>query len=247
MPAWLIGNLLSLLFMVWLVGLKRLARADYRLRGHVFWELRRLALSHHILNLSLQAVQFMMPVIVTVMLSAEVNASFYVAWLVSSTLFIVPTSLTQALYAVSASDVSLLAQKIRFTLRASLVGVVAGGLLVMVTARVVLNFFDPSYGATAAVTMRILLLAALPIIVRVHYVAISQIRRQMSTAAVIFLAAAVMEISFSIAGAMMGGLVGLSVGWVLAVYVEGIGMTPAVYRAATRLETPPAVNGASSG
>jgi O-antigen/teichoic acid export membrane protein len=245
--SWLMGNLLSLLFLVWLVGLKRLAQADYRLRGHIFWELRRLALSHHILNLSLQAVQFMMPVIVTVMLSAEVNASFYVAWLVSSTLFIVPTSLTQALYAVSAANVSLLAQKIRFTLRASLAGVVAGGLLVMVTARMVLNFFDPSYGVTATVTMRILLLAALPIIVRVHYVAISQISRQMSRAAVIFLVAAVMEISFSIAGALMGGLVGLSVGWVLAVYVEGIVMIPAVYRAATRLETPSAVNEAGSG
>jgi hypothetical protein len=95
--------------------------------------------------------------------------------------------------------------------------------------------------------MRILLLAALPIIVRVHYVAISQISRQMSRAAVIFLVAAVMEISFSIAGALMGGLVGLSVGWVLAVYVEGIVMIPAVYRAATRLETPSAVNEAGSG
>jgi O-antigen/teichoic acid export membrane protein len=235
---WLIGNLLSLIFLAWLVGSKRMMKADYRPRWGVFRELRGMALAHHILNLSLQSVQFAMPVIVTVILSPEINASFYIAWLIASSLFIVPTSLTQALYAVSAADVSILAQKIRFTLRSSLLGVVMAGLAILVTAEFVLNFFDPFYGATATSSLRILVLAALPIIVRVHYVAICQIRRQLRLAAMVFLAAAILELSLAIAGALLGGLVGLSLGWVLAVYIEGAMMMFTVRRVATQDRTP---------
>ncbi|MFO7540933.1 MAG: hypothetical protein R6X32_23065, partial [Chloroflexota bacterium] len=179
---------------------------------------------------------FAMPVIVTVILSPEVNASFYIAWLIASSLFIVPTSLTQALYAVSAADVSILAQKIRFTLRTSLLGVTVAGLTILVMAELVLNFFDPFYGATATTSLRILVVAALPIIVRVHYVAICQIRRQLRLAAKVFLAASVLELSLAVAGALLGGLVGLSVGWVLAVYIEAVVMIVTVWRAATVIE-----------
>lgn len=243
--AWFTGNIVSLVFLVGLVGRRRLLTANYRLRWDVFRELRGMALAHHILNLSLQTVQFAMPVIVTVMLSPEVNASFYVAWLVASSLFIVPTSLTQALYAISAADVSMLAQKIRFTLRASFIGVVAAGLVIMVGAEFMLNFFDPSYGETAAMSLRILLLAALPIIVRVHYVAIRQIRRELKQAATLFLAAAFLELSLAITGAAVGGLTGLSAGWVLAIYLEGVWMAPAVYRVAAQAKTIPPATGES--
>ncbi|HRQ37982.1 MAG TPA: hypothetical protein PLD25_08715 [Chloroflexota bacterium] len=239
--AWFAGNILSLLFLVWLVGKRRLLTANFRLRWDVFRELRGMALAHHILNLSLQTVQFAMPVIVTVMLSPEINASFYVAWLVASSLFIVPTSLTQALYAISSADASMLAQKIRFTLRASLIGVVAAGLVIMVGAEFMLSFFDPSYGETAALSLRILLLAALPIIIRVHYVAIRQIRRELKQAAALFLAAAGLELSLAIVGAAVGGLTGLSFGWVLAIYLEGIWMAPTVYRVAMQARNVPAI------
>ncbi|MBX3055219.1 MAG: hypothetical protein KF770_01985 [Anaerolineae bacterium] len=241
--AWFSGNLVSLVFLVWLVGRRRLLTASYRLRWDVFRELRGMALAHHILNLSLQTVQFAMPVIVTIMLSPEINASFYVAWLVASSLFIVPTSLTQALYAISSADVSMLAQKIRFTLRASVMGVVAAGLVIMVGAEFMLNFFDPAYGETAALSLRILLLAALPIIIRVHYVAIRQIRRELKQAATLFLAAAVLELSLAITGAAVGGLTGLSAGWVLAIYLEGVWMAPAVYRVAVQAKTLPPTSG----
>jgi O-antigen/teichoic acid export membrane protein len=232
--AWFIGNVLSLIFMVRLVGRKRLLQANYRPRWDVLGEMRGTALVHHTLNLSLQAVQFTMPVIVAIMLSPEVNASFYVAWLIASSLFIVPTALTQALYAVSAADVAILAQKIRFTLRTSLLGVVAAAVVILVFAEFVLNFFDPSYGATATTSLRLLVVAAFPIIIRVHYVAICQIRRELTHAARLFLAAAVLELALAIVGAMLGGLNGLSVGWVVAVILEGVWMMPLVYRVAAR-------------
>jgi O-antigen/teichoic acid export membrane protein len=157
-----------------------------------------------------------------------------VAWLIASSLFIVPTALTQALYAVSAADVAMLAQKIRFTLRTSLLGVLVAGLVIEVVAEFGLNFFDPSYGATATNSLRILVVAAVPIIIRVHYVAICQIRRELKHAAKLFSVVAVLELLLAIVGARFGGLTGLSVGWVIAVILEGIWMMPLVYRVAAQ-------------
>jgi O-antigen/teichoic acid export membrane protein len=229
---WLIGNLISLLPFFWLVGWHKFRTSDYRPQWQLLHELRGAALAHHILNLSLQTVQFSMPVIVAVMLSPEVNASFYVAWLIASSLFIVPTAMTQALYAVSAADVAILAQKIRFTLRMSFLGVILLGAFGIVAAEFILAFFNPTYALTATDSMRILLVAALPITVRAHYVAIYQVRRQVQKAAYIFVGAAILELSLAIAGAWLGGLTGLSIGWVVALYLQGVFMGREVYAVA---------------
>jgi hypothetical protein len=49
-----------------------------------------------------------------------------------------------------------------------------------------------------------------------------------------FLAMAVLELVLATTGGIIGGLVGLSIGWVLAIYVEGMLMSSTVYRVAYR-------------
>jgi O-antigen/teichoic acid export membrane protein len=230
--AWLLGNILSLVFLIYLVGRKRVEWIRFRPQWDVFWGWRSTALAHHVLNLSLQAAQFAMPVIVTLLLTPEANAGFYVAWLIVSSFFVIPSALTQTLYAVSAADSSILAQKIRFTLRTSFLGVIAGGAMIIFLAQFILGFFNSSYALTATVSLRILALAALPVVIRVHYVAIHQIRRQIKQAALTFLMMAILELSFSIAGGILGSLVGLSIGWVLAMYIEAAFMVSTVFRTA---------------
>lgn len=233
---WMMGNILSLVFLFWLAGAKRVIRSNYRPQLSFFRKFQSTALAHHALNLSLQTVQFTMPIVVTVIISPEVNAGFYVAWLIASSLFIVPTALTQTLYAVSAADISILAQKIRFTLRMSFLGVMAGGLIVFLLARIILGFFNPSYALVATDSLRVFLLVALPVVIRAHYVAIHQIRRQINRAAVQFWIMVAFELSLATIGAAVGGLFGLSVGWALAVFIEGGTMAPLVFRTAFQSE-----------
>jgi O-antigen/teichoic acid export membrane protein len=125
--SWLLGNILSFVFLAFLVGRTRIEWKSVQPQWGVFWGMRSVALGHHVLNLSLQAAQFSMPVIVALLLTPEVNAGFYIAWLIVTSFFVIPSALTQTLYAVSAADPSILAQKIRFTLRTSFLGVVVGG------------------------------------------------------------------------------------------------------------------------
>jgi hypothetical protein len=104
--------------------------------------------------------------------------------------------------------------------------------MIIFLARFILGFFNPSYALTATVSLRILALAALPVVIRVHYVAIHQIRRQIKQAALTFLMMAILELSFSIGGGILGSLVGLSIGWVLAMYIEAAFMVSTVFRTA---------------
>ncbi len=228
--SWLLGNLLSFVFLAYLVVQRHMSWNNFQPQWNVFWKMRSTAIAHHVLNLSLQAAQFAMPVIVTFLLTTEATASFYVAWLIASSFFVIPSALTQTLYAVSAADTSILAQKIRFTLRASFLGMVIGGAVVILLAKFILAFFNPSYAITATGSLRVLTFAALPVVIRVHYVAIHQIKRQIKYAALTFLVAAIIELTFSTVGGILGGLIGLSTGWVLAIYIEAVWMAPAVYR-----------------
>jgi O-antigen/teichoic acid export membrane protein len=231
---WLAGNLLSLGFLMLLLWRSHMGRLNLQFQWAAFWRMRNTATAHHILNLSLQAAQFAIPVIVALILTPEINASFYVAWLMVTSFFVIPSSLTQSLYAVSAGDASALAERARFTLRTSFIGVLAGGVVSILLARIILGFFNPAYAVTATDSLRIMLLAALPVVIRVHYVAIHQIKRQIKPAAIKFFFLAIMELTFAIMGGKYGGLVGLSIGWVLAMYIEGALMFSTVYRTAFR-------------
>jgi membrane protease YdiL (CAAX protease family)/O-antigen/teichoic acid export membrane protein len=230
--AWLAGNILSILFLLWLIKKNPIPQTSFRLQWMIFWDLRYYALAHHALNLALQFVQFTMPIIVTILLSAATNASFYIAWIIASSLFIVPTALTQTLYAVSASDLTALSDRMRFTLRLSFLGVFGAGFVIFALAGRILGFFNAVYAETATDSLRVLLLAALPVIVRVHYVAIHQIRRHVNRIGWLFWGMALWESTMAVAGATAGGLVGLCAGWVIAVYAECTLMIPAIYQIA---------------
>ena len=117
---WTIGNLISVLFLIcyalW-IG-ERLFR--YRPKFDILRRVGFKALSHHSLNLALQAPGLALPVIVTILVSAQSNAYFYASWMIASFIFVGPIALATVLYAVSSTDTALLAHKFRFTLRLSL-------------------------------------------------------------------------------------------------------------------------------
>ena len=228
---WFAGNLISVLPLAVLVTPHlRQPRPSIPAR-QIFRELRGAALAHHLLNVSVQTSQFAMPVLVTFLFSAAVNASFYIAWLLVSILFIIPAALTQTLYAVSSDADRIAPEKVRFTLRLSLLFVGIGVLVFVVGAPLILGLFGASYAEQSSQSLRIMALAAFPMIIKVHYIAIFQIRRQIRAAALVMVAGAALEMSFAFIGGSTGHLWALSAGWSLAIFIEAAVTAPVVYRA----------------
>lgn len=229
---WIIGSAFSL------VALAGFALVKGGWSGGIYlpsWRLLRklgpAALKHHGLNLTLQAPVQILPVLVTVLLSATTNAWFYVSWSVAGVANLVSVALTTALYAVSSAEPLLLARKIRLTLSLAFLASVLANCVLLLSTKQVLELFGHTYAVQAVWSLRILSLESFPFIIKSHYVAVCRIQGRVAPATLFTIATGSLELGGALLGAYLGGLSGLSLGWLTAVCVEAMFMSRTVYKA----------------
>jgi len=239
--AWGVGHIISLIGLTVFLVIKRQWPRVWRPRWGLLSGLRRAALGHHALNLVQQVPNTAFPLVVTAILSREMNAYFYYAWMIASFAFFGLSSLTTVLYAVSAANPAALAEKIQLTLRLSAGGGVLGVGIVLLGADLimaVLGHGDHGYVRYGAPSLRIIELGVFPLIVRTHYVAVSRIHGRLTRASLLIAAGGVLELGAAGLGAHAGGLTGLSEGWLIAVSVEAALMARTVHAAAITAGVP---------
>lgn len=227
---WPLGNLVSLGALAAIVALRtgRLPLAPPRwtlLRG-----LGRSALSHHALNLAVQAPSQLLPVLVTVMLSATTNAYFFPAWMICSVAFVPQTALTITLFAVGARQPQALVHRARLTLGLSFLGGLAAIAVTWLVGDRILGIFGDNYVTEASRSLHLLVLAVVPIVIKTHYIALLRIQRRVGMASLVLAAGALIELIAAVVGALTAGLLGLTVGWLVGLSIEAALMTPTVWR-----------------
>ncbi len=229
---WTAGNALSLLLLAGYALQKgSWLREIYHPQWRLLWKLGPAALQHHVLNLILRAPMLALPVLVTVLLSVTMNAWFYVALMIANGVFSVPLALTTVLFAIESSAPEVVAQKTRLTLTLSLLLSLVALMVLFAFPQQLLGLFGQAYAAQAAWSLRLLGLAALPLILKNHYIVLCRMQNQMGRAILPLLAGLALELGGAVIGAHLGGLTGLSLGWVIAQCLEAALMTPRVYRA----------------
>lgn len=227
---WLVGTLVSFLVVLPIAGFGRLPRQAYTPQFEALRHLGPSALQHHALNLSLQVPSSVLPLVVTVLLSATANAYFYVATTFASMVYMVPLALSTTLYAVSSHTPAALVARTRLTFMLSIAAGVAANLLAMVAVRPLLGIIGRAYVDEVDWVLRILLIGVFPVVVKVHFVALSQVKRRVGRAALIVSIAGLAEIGAAALGALLGDLHTLTVAYVLAIWTEGIILAPLVLR-----------------
>lgn len=235
-----IGFSLAVLAGVALVRRKELGRTQ---RPQWGW-LRKLgpeALKHHALNLMLEAPYLLLPVLVTLSLSATVNAWFYVAWSLSGVANTASGALSTTLYAVSSAQPSTLARKMRLTISLALAACVLANCVLLIAPAQVLALFGHSYSLQAAWSLRILSLESFPFIIKNHFIALSRIRGQITRSILVTVVTCILELGGATVGAHLGGLNGLSLGWLAAMTLEAVCMFPAVFSAIRNVRVSPQV------
>ncbi len=218
---WVLGVLLSLAALTaYLFYEKGWPGSRYLPRLSSLRKLGGAALQHHMLNMTLQAPVLILPVLVTALLSVTMNAWFYVSWMIANFVFLVPNTLTIVLHAVSSAQQAALARKARITLALGLAtSLLANGVL-QLAAQQALALFGASYAQQATWTLRVLLLAAVPLTIKYHYIAICRVQDRIRQAMLAMLPGGLLELSAAALGAHLGGLTGLSAGWVVAISLE---------------------------
>ncbi len=229
---WIGGNALSLAVLTVYVILKKgWSRRTYMPQWELLRKLGPAALQHHIFNLILQLPPFALPVLVTILLSATVNAWFYVSFMLVNVIFGVSYALTTVLYAMSSARPAILASKARLTLGLGAVTAILANCIFQFATRQVLGVFGHIYAEQALWSLRILALGGFPYIIRGHYVAICRIQGRIRDTILPMAAGTLIELGAAALGAQLGGLSGLSLGWVVALCAEAVFMSRTVFKA----------------
>ncbi|HEV7200456.1 MAG TPA: hypothetical protein VGO32_06610 [Candidatus Limnocylindria bacterium] len=228
--AWVVGLMLSLAVIVVLV---HNAQLTGDIRPLMWGRLRAMApdaLAHHVVNLSRSGSVWLLPLLVTIVLSSEENAAFYIAFLVSNLILLLGKEATFTLYIVGARAPETLWRQIRFTLGFCALASVLGTIVLSVLGPRVLGVFGSSY-ETAYPVLLILSISALPVLVKDHWIAVHRVRGSVSKAAVVGVITLAMELAGAVVGALWGeqlgfALLGFAIGRLVALLVQAAFMLP---------------------
>ena len=187
-----------------------------------------LSLKHHVLNLSINSISYIVPLIAVLLISPQQVAYFSTAFLLSSTVMIIPYLLALSLFAESSGDQGLLHRHVRQTLPLGLA--MCGGLVVAVqiAAPLVLRIFGPAYAANGTTALRILILVGPAYVIKDHYVAIRRAQGRLGHAAKMMAVGTSAEAVGAALGGIAGGMTGLCIGWAVAASCEAVALLPAV-------------------
>jgi glycosyltransferase involved in cell wall biosynthesis/O-antigen/teichoic acid export membrane protein len=229
---WAIGNLVSLLALAGFTILR--GKWPGRIELPQWQLLRKLgpaALQHHMLNLILQAPNLILPLLVTILLTATVNAWFYISYMLAGFGILICFSLTTVLYATTSSRATTLEHKVRLTLSLAMVTSVVANCVLFFGAKQILGIFGHVYAEQAAWSLRILGFGAFPLIIKDHYVAVCRIQGRVMNALLPTAAGVFIETGTAALGGHIAGLAGLSLGWVIGACLEALYMSRTVYKA----------------
>lgn len=230
--SWFIAGVISILVVgVKLVRDHRLPLRELRPRLSALDGLHFHAVKHHLLNLSLSVPYYMMPIVANVILGSEKAGYLYATWSLAGFVFMLPMAMSLSLFASGAKDSSAILREFRFSLRSSMAACAAANLIILPFGGLVLRIFGPAYEANGHALLIVLCIGGFGVIIRDHHVAVARILGHVGREAAVMIALGAGEIIAAAIGAYRGGLLGLGIGWLVAIGIEVVVCTPLVWRA----------------
>ena len=230
--AWALALVVSLVVCIPMLRLEPTPAGEGNLSHRVALARRHgvLSLKHHVLNLSINSISYIVALIAALLISPQQLAYFSTALLLSSTAMIIPYLLALSLFAEISGDQSLLHRHVRRTLPLALA--LSGGILVVVEAAapLVLRIFGPAYVVNGTTALRLLLLVGPAYVIKDHYVAIRRTQGRLGHAAKMMAAGSCAEAVGAALGGIYWGTTGLCIGWVVGASCEAVLLLPAVIR-----------------
>ncbi|GAB1645466.1 lipopolysaccharide biosynthesis protein [Krasilnikovia sp. MM14-A1259] len=185
---------------------------------------------HNLLNLATYLPRAALPLVVTAVLSAEANASFYTAFMVLSFLAMVPGNVALTLFAVASGDKAALRSKVRMGLLICLGGGLPVAIVVALLAEPIMSVFGANYARTASSALAILTLTYVPFVFHHFFLAVSRVQDRVRQAGIFSVFAGVAELLAAWYGGSRGSLTSL-VTWVAIVMaIETVLVAPTVLR-----------------
>jgi O-antigen/teichoic acid export membrane protein len=134
---------------------------------------------------------------------------------------VIPAVLATVLFPVIRADPNQSRHHILVSLTASLLFSLVCAAFVFTYSQEILALFNPAYPEIAGSSLRVLGFSLLGSTLKFHACTLARVRDAMRKASRWFALGGLLELTFAVAGAKLGGLQGLVLGWTLAVSIEG--------------------------
>jgi O-antigen/teichoic acid export membrane protein len=190
----------------------------------------RATFDHNVLNLATYLPRAALPLVVTAVLSAEANASFYTAFMVTSFLAMVPGNVALTLFAVASGDKAALRAKVRMGLLICLGLGLPASIVVAVAAGPIMSIFGAQYASSAGTALAILALTYVPFVFHHFFLAISRVQNRIRGAGIFSVFAGLAELAAAWYGGSRGSLTDLVGAVAIVMAIEMVLVAPAVLR-----------------
>ncbi|MHB0989052.1 MAG: lipopolysaccharide biosynthesis protein, partial [Bellilinea sp.] len=165
---------------------------------------------------------WILPIIITEMLSPVENARWYAVWMMAWVVFLVPISVGQILFAEISHHPADFQRPLRLSIRNALVGGSVAASLVIVLAPFMLGLLGKEYAAAGTTPLRILALAILPITVIQMYYAVCRGTQRLREATITGLVCGAAGIAAATLAGIQYGLTGMAVAWLTTQSIAAI-------------------------
>jgi O-antigen/teichoic acid export membrane protein len=205
-PAWVFATRL----------LKRSVRAAWHGLGGELRTFRGSIAGHHLLNALALLTGYMLPLVVTIRLSTNANAYFYIAWMVGNIFFVISASASGSFMAEASAHPERLMHLAVKTFRLVLVVLAPVALGVILLGHFALGLFGATYASRGYGLLMILLASAIPDAITNISVVVLRVQRRFAAAATINGVIAVATIGGAWLLARRDGLDGIGWAWAIA-------------------------------
>ena len=200
---------------------RRPAHADLAFRDRAF---ARYFAADYVCSIAWLSAANLMPVIVTAVAGATVNAYYALAWAVSVPIYVFVASIGTSLVLHGTSDPESLPALTRKAARQGVAVVVASVALVLVLAGPALSLFGEAYEREGTTLLRLLALGAIPYLVIALSVSVARVRRTMRRAVIALAAQALLTLGLSAPLINALDVTGAGVAWLASQGVVALGL-----------------------
>lgn len=192
---------------------------EYRYRASVNTgtgkQLIGIGLPNYLLTLAERTPNWILPIIITELLSPVDNARWYAVWMMAWVIFIVPISIGQTLFAEISHQPDNFRRPLRISLRNSLIGGSTAAAIVIAFAPYLLLLLGKGYAAAGTTPLRILAVAILPITIIQMYYSVCRGTQRLTEATITGVVAGILGVIAATYAGVNYGLTGMAVAWLV--------------------------------
>ena len=181
---------------------------------------------NYIADFLITAPGFLLPLMITNILSPEDSAYFFMAWMITGLILIIPIAISNSLFAEGSYDEEKIYAYLKKSLYLAFILVIPTTFIILTVGNKILLMFGKEYSENATHILWLLALSCIPYTFNRMYITLKKIKHDINTVIAINGATAIIGLGSAYLLLNQIGLIGVGVGWVLG---QGIVMVGILY------------------